>query len=134
MIASKNRVCYNKQKGQFAELHAAAFLCRNGCTILSRNYRYKNGELDIVAKNSQGVILFVEVKSVWDPLAGNPASRVNSKKQYQVWKTAAHFLHFHGGQNQKCRFDVISVDMRFGKLVLKHYPDAFVATRVIPEC
>ncbi len=134
MISSKSKTCYNKQKGRFAELHAAAFLCRNGCTILARNYRYQNGELDIVARDSKGIILFVEVKSVWDSHTGNPASRVNARKQYQVWKTAAHFLHFHGGQNQRCRFDVISIDLRFGKFTLKHYPDAFVGSHVIPEC
>ena len=134
MIVRKSEKNYNKQKGRFAELHAAAYLCRKGCTLLARNYRYQNGELDIVAINPKGVILFVEVKSVWDSNAGNPASRVNLRKQNQVWKTAAHFLHYHGGQDQRCRFDVISVDLRFGKFVLKHYPDAFVSTHVIPEC
>lgn len=134
MISSKGKTSYNKEKGRFAELHAAAFLCRKGCTILARNYRYQNGELDIVAKDPKGVILFVEVKSVFDSQVGNPASRVNGRKQFRIWKTAAHYLHFHGGQNQKCRFDVISLDLRFGKFTLKHYPDAFVASRVIPEC
>ncbi len=124
----------NKQKGRFAELHAAAYLCRQGCRILARNYRYRNGELDIVAEDSAGTILFVEVKSVWNERKGSPASRVNERKQFRIWRTAAHFLHFNGGENQKARFDVIGIDLRDGKLQLRHYPDAFVASRVIPEC
>lgn len=124
----------NKQKGRFAELHAAAYLCRQGCRILARNYRYRNGELDIVAKDSAGTILFVEVKSVWNERKGSPASRVNERKQFRIWRTAAHFLHFNGGENQKARFDVIGIDLRDGKLQLRHYPDAFVASHVIPEC
>lgn len=124
----------NKQKGRFAELHAAAYLCRQGCRILARNYRYRNGELDIVAKDSAETILFVEVKSVWNEQKGSPASRVNERKQFRIWRTAAHFLHFNGGENQKARFDVIGIDLRDGKLQLRHYPDAFVASRVIPEC
>lgn len=124
----------NKQKGRFAELHAAAYLCRQSCRILARNYRYRNGELDIVAKDSAGTILFVEVKSVWNERKGSPASRVNERKQFRIWRTAAHFLHFNGGENQKARFDVIGIDLRDGKLQLRHYPDAFVASRVIPEC
>ncbi len=124
----------NKQKGRFAELHAAAYLCRQGCKILARNYRYRNGELDIVAKDSAGTILFVEVKSVWNERKGSPASRVNESKRFRIWRTAAHFLHFNGGEDQKARFDVIGIDLRNGKLQLRHYPDAFVAPRVIPEC
>ncbi len=124
----------NKQKGRFAELHAAAYLCRQGCKILARNYRYRNGELDIVAKDSAGTILFVEVKSVWNERKGSPASRVNERKRFRIWRTAAHFMHFNGGENQKARFDVIGIDLRNGKLQLRHYPDAFIASRVIPEC
>lgn len=124
----------NKPKGRFAELHAAAYLCRNGCKILARNYRYRNGELDIVAKDANGTILFVEVKSVWNADRGNPASRVGGKKQLRIWRTAVHFLHFNGGLDQKSRFDVIGIDLRRGKMELRHYPDAFVASRVIPEC
>lgn len=124
----------NKKKGRFAELQATAFLCRKNCRILARNYRYLNGELDIVAQAPDGTILFVEVKSVWKSDKGTPASRVNSKKQFQVWKTAVHFLHFHGGLDQKSRFDVICVDMSQGTPKLTHYEDAFVANQVIPRC
>lgn len=134
MTFSKSSKSGNGKKGRFAELHAAAFLRRQGCTILARNYRYRNGELDIVAKDSSGTILFVEVKSVWNGETGNPASRVNARKQFRIWRTAAHFLHFNGGENQKARFDVIGVDFQSGNLRLRHYPDAFIATRVIPEC
>ena len=124
----------NKKKGRFAELHAMAFLQRKGCTILAKNYRYLNGELDIVAKDSQETILFVEVKSVWTADKGSPASRITPQKQFRIWKTAAHFLHHHGGQNQKSRFDVICMDRSEGKAEIRYYTDAFVACRVIPEC
>lgn len=125
---------FNKTKGRFAELHAAAYLCRNGCELLARNYRYRNGELDIIARDPKGTILFVEVKSIWNNNSGSAESRVGFKKQIHVWRTAVHFLHHHGGQEQKSRFDVICVNMCHGTPSLFHYPDAFSATRVIPEC
>lgn len=124
----------NKKKGRFAELHAAAYLCRQGFQLVARNYRYRNGELDIVAKDSDGRFLFVEVKSIWNSQAGSAESRVGYRKQYQVWRTAVHFLHAHGGQEQKARFDVICVDMCGESPRLTHYPGAFVAGNVIPEC
>jgi len=124
----------NRLKGNFAELHAAAYLARKDCEIVARNYRYRGGELDIVAKDMQGTFLFVEVKSVWKRDKGNPASRVTRTKQFKIWRTAAHFLHFHGGQDQTARFDVVSIDLRKGQLDIRYYPGAFVADRVIPQC
>lgn len=124
----------NKKKGRFAELHAAAFLCRQGCTLVARNYRFRNGEIDIIAKDPSGTFLFVEVKSVWNARKGNPESRVGALKQFRIWRTAAHFLHFHGGQDQKSRFDVIGIDLHDGKVRLRHYPNAFASSHVIAEC
>lgn len=124
----------NKKKGRFAELHAAAYLCRTGCKLVARNYRFRNGEIDIIAKDPSGTFLFVEVKSVWNDRNGNPASRVGALKQFRIWRTAAHFLHFHGGQDQKSRFDVIGIDIHDGSFRLHHYPNAFIASNVISEC
>lgn len=124
----------NRAKGRFAELHACGFLMRQGCTLVARNYAYRGGELDIVAKSPEGRFLFVEVKSVWKRDKGAPESRVRAGKQYKVWRTACHFLHFHGGLDQKSRFDVIAVNVRDGKLDIRHFPGAFEAKHTIADC
>ena len=54
----------NRKKGNAIETEASAYLMRNGYEILDRNYAYRGGELDIVARDGQTVV-FVEVKSVW---------------------------------------------------------------------
>ena len=88
MISKKSQ---NKSKGNFVETQAAAYLMREGYDILARNYAYRGGELDIVARDGE-TLVFVEVKSVWNNQQGNPAARVNALKQKKIWQTACHFL------------------------------------------
>ena len=130
-----NPVVFNRQeRGHRAETYACALLRRLGMTLVARNYRYLGGEIDIVAQTPAKVWVFVEVKSVWHPKMGNPNRRVGYTKQYRLWRTAVHFLHFHGGQEQKARFDVICLDYRQGQPRLQHYPNAFEASQSLPYC
>ena len=128
----------NRPKGNFIETQTAAFLSRNGYEILARNYAYRGGELDIVAKEGT-TIVFVEVKSVWNAREGKPAARVNAQKQKKVWQTACHFIHTHSdaaplGFDQPCRFDVVTVRAYIKPLQFLHIKDAFEGTQVSPRC
>jgi len=122
----------NRSKGNFIENHATAYLMRQGYRILARNYAYRGGELDIVAQDNDTTV-FVEVKSVWNRGQGNPAARVNLAKQKKVWKTACHFLHFHGNFDQKCRFDVLSAKAYQTPLQFTHIRNAFEGSSVTPS-
>lgn len=124
----------NKKKGHFAETHAAAYLRRLQYTLLSRNYSFGGGELDIVAKAPTGEIVFTEVKSVWNTQKGSAAHRVSRAKQIKIWKTACHFLHFHGGENKRCRFDVIALDLTNTCFRITHFKNAFDGPQTIHEC
>lgn len=129
-----NSKLQNRLKGNYIETHAAAFLERNGYKILARNYAYRGGELDIVAKDND-TIVFVEVKSVWKEGEGNPAARVNGIKQKKIWKTACHFLYTQiKNMEQKCRFDVLSIKVNEHPLKFSHYKNAFEGNQVIPQC
>lgn len=128
----------NKSKGNYIETLAAEHLKREGYEILARNYAYRGGELDIVAREGE-TIVFVEVKSVWNNQQGNPAARVNSKKQYKIWQTACHFLYTRKdvapkGFDQPCRFDVLSTRAYHRPLQFEHFKNAFECSQVIPKC
>lgn len=120
--------------GHKAELYACAFLLRQGNTIYARNYRFRGGEIDIVAQTPHGTWLFVEVKSVAHPHMGNPNRRIGFSKQERIWRTAVHYLHFHGGTDQPSRFDVIALDYRRGIARIAYYPNAFEGSRSVPIC
>jgi len=121
------------KRGRKAETYACAYLCRKGCLLFARNYRYAGGELDIVARDRDGKWLFVEVKSIWENSFGLPDTRVNREKQRKIWQTALHFLHNNGGLEQNSRFDVAAMDFREGKKAMRYYENAFIASQVIPD-
>ena len=52
-----------KKLGDWGEQQAVLFLERRGYAILARNYRTRGGELDIIARDSHGVLCFIEVKT-----------------------------------------------------------------------
>ena len=128
----------NRKTGNLVETEASAYLCREGYEILARNYAYRGGELDIVARDGKTVV-FVEVKSVWTIGQGNPAARVNALKQYKIWNTACHFLHTQKdkapqGFETPCRFDVLSVRAYQKPMQFEHFKNAFEGSQVIPQC
>ena len=53
----------DKEIGLFGEEIAAQDLIAKGCKIIARNYRQRFGEIDIVAKAKDGLLLFIEVKT-----------------------------------------------------------------------
>lgn len=117
--------------GARAEQHAADYLTAKGYHILSRNWRCRSGELDIVA-SSNGIVVIVEVRSRRDGSGGrfgHPLESVERRKQAQVRRTAAVYLQQAGssGLNVSIRFDVISVVLHDDGTVaeLCHVPQAF---------
>lgn len=53
----------DKEIGKVGEEIAAHDLIAKGCKIIVRNYRQKFGEIDIVARAKDGLLLFIEVKT-----------------------------------------------------------------------
>ena len=135
--SKENNKPYNKPKGNYIETLASAYLCREGYQIVARNYAYKGGELDIIARDGK-TLVFVEVKSVWNNQQGNPAARVNALKQKKIWKTACHFLATQKdeapqGFDTPCRFDVLTARAYQKPLQFMHYKNAFDSNQVIPQ-
>ena len=54
----------NKNIGEIGENLACWFLLKNKYKILFRNYREKFDEIDIIARSFDGVLVFVEVKTL----------------------------------------------------------------------
>ncbi len=95
--------------GQIAEDIACAYLLKQGLALMSRNYRCRMGEIDLVfldpLKNN---VVFIEVRYRKNIRFGTAAETVTYHKQHKLIKTASHYL-----QQQKllmaCRFDVIAM-------------------------
>lgn len=96
-------------KGASAEDRAVEYLINHGFKILSRNYRVKIGEIDCVASDRDGTLVFVEVKSARTGSCGHPFSWVNGAKQRTLARVAKWYLAEHRLKSCACRFDVIAI-------------------------
>ena len=113
----------SKVKGDRGEKRAARFLQESGYLILSRNYRTRSGEIDIIAFFEQQIV-FVEVKSWNRNSIADLEYSIDRRKQRRLLQTAKHFMAMHPEyQAERIRFDIVFLhgDMR----EITHIQDAF---------
>ncbi|QID17022.1 YraN family protein [Nitrogeniibacter mangrovi] len=96
--------------GQRAEAAAERFLVREGLRTLARNYRCREGEIDLVCRHGR-VVVFVEVRLRRRADYGGAAGSVTPAKRRRIICAARHWLVHagHGRRAPPCRFDVISM-------------------------
>jgi putative endonuclease len=93
-------------EGKRAEDLAVAFLRAQGMRIVARNWRWRGGEVDIIAKDGD-VLVFVEVKAREKEDFARPEEAVDKKKREHLWRSAQAFLS--GKPWVPVRFDVVAV-------------------------
>ena len=111
------------KKGSEGENEAADYLMSLGYSIVSRNYRTARGEIDCIAHDPLGTLVFIEVKCATSDALGKPAFWVTRPKQLKIARLARQYLAEHGLRNTRCRFDVITIYK--GKI--DHIRNAFLA-------
>ena len=122
-MSNNNAKKTTKEIGDAAELAAATYLKSQGYTILNTNYRYKKGEIDIIADKG-GLLVFIEVKFRKNAAFGVPESSVTSEKENLIMETAEHYM-IDTGHDGSIRFDIIAVDLINGQYGIRHFEDAF---------
>lgn len=95
--------------GARAENIAADFLRDQGLEILERNYLRRLGELDIVARGGD-VLVIAEVRTRATNRYGGAAASVDSRKQQRLIRAATQLLQQRKDLSQlRVRFDVLAV-------------------------
>lgn len=79
-----------------------------GYEILQYNYRCRQGEIDIVARDGE-YLVFCEVKFRRDLSSGLPEEAVDIRKQRVISKCALYYITVHGLTDRPCRFDVVGI-------------------------
>lgn len=101
----------DRQKiGMDAERKAEKFLCGNNLRLITRNFRSRYGEIDLIMLDKH-TLVFIEVRCRSSRKFGGAAISVTHQKQLRIIKTAQWFLM----QNNKyhkhdCRFDIIAFE------------------------
>lgn len=78
--------------GEVGETFVANHLKKKGYAILARNWRIKDGEIDLVALSPSGKITFVEVKSRSSMAFGHPLEAISPDKAYRLQRLALAWL------------------------------------------
>ena len=97
-----------KAAGNRGEAEVARLLRKQGCTLLASQWRCRFGEIDLVAKDRQGMLRFVEVKLRSNLSLGLPREFVDTRKQERLRAAAAAYLSQYELDLPAC-FDVAEV-------------------------
>ncbi|MGH9246730.1 MAG: YraN family protein [Acidimicrobiales bacterium] len=97
-----------RELGASGEAAAAAWYEANGYEVVARNWRCRQGELDLVVRQARTVV-FCEVKTRTSDAFGVPAEAVNHAKRQRLRHLAARWLADAGFPVREIRFDVVSV-------------------------
>jgi putative endonuclease len=95
--------------GKRAEDLAARFLEKRGFSILTRNFRCRGGEIDLVCRDGK-TLVFVEVRLRRNATFGGAAASITLTKQRRIILAAQHYLAAHGKADSDCRFDCMLLD------------------------
>lgn len=122
--------------GDRGEAAAAKFIKAEGFRIIEKNFRCKSGEIDIIARDGDTVV-FVEVKTRSSDGYGSPVEAVGPVKIRRIIRASETYLatHSQGRRSHQpypaphppkaVRYDVVSVELKDGRLECELIKDAF---------
>lgn len=98
--------------GRYGEQVAAAYLEAQGLSILERNWRCRHGEIDIVARDGDCLVV-CEVKTRRSTAYGSALDAVTHDKIARLRRLSAAWLAEHEGGWPSIRIDVVAVTRPF---------------------
>ncbi len=106
---TEQRVDRRRATGVAGEDLAAAYLTRRGWTVLARNWRCRSGEIDIIARDPDGVLVVCEVKARRGRGYGDPLEAITYAKVRRLRRLAAEWLHEQPDAVGAVRLDAIGI-------------------------
>ena len=96
--------------GRAGEDRAARYLESRGYVVLDRNWRIRDGEIDLVVAR-RGELVVVEVKTRRGEGFGHPFEAIDDRKQHRLWRLAVAWIAAHPDQAQgrRLRLDAVAI-------------------------
>ncbi len=110
--------------GKTGEMIATKYLIKNGYKIVTRNFRCKQGEIDIIAQDKNEIV-FIEVKTRHNNNYGNPAQAVDKRKRTHILNATKYFIYINRLENRFIRFDVIEIYQK-DKFYINHIKNIII--------
>ncbi len=105
-------VSTTRQRGALAEDRALAHLQAAGLRLVQRNYRTPGrggGEIDLILRDADGTLVFVEVRSRASRAFGGAGASITSSKRRRLIFAAQHYL-LRLNPPPPCRFDAVLIE------------------------
>ena len=99
----------NQRTGAFGEEVVSQYLTQQKTEIIERNWRIREGEIDIVALYPSGIFAFIEVKTRSSLTFGHPFEAINREKAHRMQRLALGWLATHGCLGCEYQIDVAAV-------------------------
>ena len=109
MVMKVKRPGQKQRIGAFGEEVTARYLIARGDEILDRNWRIREGEIDVVSLGSDGVFHFIEVKTRSSLAFGHPFEAINREKAHRMQRLAMGWLATHGCLGCEYTIDVVAI-------------------------
>jgi putative endonuclease len=110
--------------GKRGEDLAADFFIKRGYAIIARNWRRREGEIDLIVQKGDEVRI-VEVKARRSLRAGLPEESVTDEKMERINDLANLFFQEQGMVDPAYHIDVCSIIFAEGRdPVIRYFPDA----------
>jgi putative endonuclease len=129
----KRQEVTTKTVGDAAEARALAWLQARGLILVERNYRVargpaaRGGEVDLILREGDGTLLFVEVRARRTTKQGGAAASIGAGKQRRIVFAATHYLR-RFATPPPCRFDVLALEGEPGQERIEWLQAAFDAS------
>jgi len=101
-------VAAHNELGQWGEDLAAAYLQGKGYQIVERDWKSGRRDIDIIAQDETGIIVFVEVKTRRSRVFGEPEESIDFRKLQSLQQAINHYIKSHRISGE-VRFDIISI-------------------------
>jgi putative endonuclease len=101
-----------KIEGELGEKIAVEYLKRHNFRIIERNFRTRNGEIDIIAIDTNEkpyVLSFIEVKTRKTVEYGIPLEAIGFHKLQALQRTAEFYKLSHSGLPDSLRIDAVAI-------------------------
>jgi putative endonuclease len=108
MTAATGRRTPAQVAGMDGEDQAERLLARHGLEIITRNYRTRHGEIDLVARDG-ATLVFVEVRNRASDRFGGAIGSITAAKRRRLVAAARHYLATLT-REPPCRFDVVTLE------------------------
>jgi putative endonuclease len=87
----------------------AEFIEKRGDEILDRNWRIREGEVDLISMSADGIFHFIEVKTRSSLTFGHPFEAINRDKAHRMQRLALAWLATHGCLGCEYSIDVVAI-------------------------